>query len=70
MKPFPSICVLGIAMTCASLTVVAGPPALGIGDPAPAFELPGSDGETHTLDDLHDKQVVVLAWFPKAFTGG
>ena len=39
------------------------------GDPAPAFELSGSDGKTYKLSDLKGK-VVVLAWFPKAFTGG
>jgi len=40
------------------------------GDPAPAFELPGSDGKVYKLEDFRDKQAVVLAWFPKAFTGG
>jgi hypothetical protein len=39
------------------------------GDSAPAFSLPGSDGTTHALADLKGK-TVVLAWFPKAFTGG
>jgi peroxiredoxin Q/BCP len=43
---------------------------LEVGDDAPAFELPGSDGETYKLEDFRDKQVVVIAWFPKAFTGG
>lgn len=42
---------------------------LGPGDAAPAFELPGSDGNTHSLADYEGK-TVVLAWFPKAFTGG
>ena len=42
---------------------------LGPGDPAPAFELPGSDGKTHSLADYRGR-TVVLAWFPKAFTGG
>ena len=42
---------------------------LGPGDPAPPFELPGSDGKTHRLADYRGK-TVVLAWFPKAFTGG
>jgi peroxiredoxin Q/BCP len=40
------------------------------GDAAPAFSLPGSDGRTHTLAEHRGKRVVVLAWFPKAFTGG
>jgi len=40
------------------------------GDPAPDFELKGSDGKTYKLADLKDKQAIVIAWFPKAFTGG
>jgi hypothetical protein len=48
--------------------VPAGPPE--VGDPAPDFELPGSDGRTHRLGDFRGKKAVVLAWFPKAFTGG
>jgi peroxiredoxin Q/BCP len=43
---------------------------LNVGDDAPEFELKGSDGETYQLADFKDKQVVVIAWFPKAFTGG
>jgi peroxiredoxin Q/BCP len=41
-----------------------------VGDPAPAFSLPGSDGKTYSLDQFKGKSAVVLAWFPKAFTGG
>jgi peroxiredoxin Q/BCP len=40
------------------------------GDAAPAFELPGSDGKTHSLADNVGKRAVIVAWFPKAFTGG
>ena len=40
------------------------------GDTAPEFSLPGSDGKTYSLKQFKGKQVVVLAWFPKAFTGG
>lgn len=47
----------------------AGAADLKVGDTAPAFELPGSDGKTHRLGDYKGK-TVVLAWFPKAFTGG
>lgn len=41
-----------------------------VGDPAPAFSLPGSDGKTYSLAQFKGKSAVVLAWFPKAFTGG
>jgi cytochrome oxidase Cu insertion factor (SCO1/SenC/PrrC family) len=70
------LCVCAIAALSA-----ASPPADGqtpepqysanlkVGDPAPAFSLPGSDGRTHRLSDYKGK-TVVLAWFPKAFTGG
>src|SRR5262249_26461130 len=40
------------------------------GDAAPDFELKGSDGKMYHLKDFKDKKAVVLAWFPKAFTGG
>ena len=44
--------------------------ALKVGDPAPDFSLQGSDGKTYKLSDFKRKKAVVLAWFPKAFTGG
>ena len=44
--------------------------ALKVGDPAPDFSLQGSDGKTYKLSDFRGKQAVVVAWFPKAFTGG
>ena len=40
------------------------------GDPAPAFDLKGTDGKTYRLADYLGKKAVVIAWFPKAFTGG
>ena len=43
---------------------------LAVGDPAPDFTLPGSDGESYRLADYKKKQAVVLAWFPRAFTPG
>ena len=44
--------------------------SLEAGDQAPDFSLPGSDGSTYRLGDVRGHQAVVLAWFPKAFTGG
>jgi peroxiredoxin Q/BCP len=40
-----------------------------VGDPAPDWTLPASDGATYSLSDLRG-QYVVIAFFPKAFTGG
>jgi peroxiredoxin Q/BCP len=53
-------------------TTGRGEPAVQLepGDIAPDFELPGSDGRTYRLRDFAGKQSVVVAWFPKAFTGG
>jgi len=45
-------------------------PGMKAGDKAPAFRLQGSDGKEHALSDHSGRQVVVLAWFPKAFTAG
>jgi peroxiredoxin len=46
-----------------------GESGLKAGDAAPPFSLQGSDGKVHNLADLKGK-TVVIAWFPKAFTGG
>lgn len=51
------------------LLASAAAAAPGVGDLAPDFALPGSDGQTHTLTDLRGKHVVI-AFFPKAFTSG
>lgn len=61
---------LGFALAGAAAQEPAPAPAgLKIGDQAPPFELPGSDGKVHKLSDYRGT-TVVLAWFPKAFTGG
>ena len=43
---------------------------LKVGDKAPEFEMTGSDGKTYKLSDFQGKQAVVVAWYPRAFTGG
>ncbi len=60
---------LGVASTGVA-RAQAPPVELKVGDVAPAFSLVGSDGKTHTLAESNGKRTVVLAWFPKAFTGG
>ncbi len=41
-----------------------------VGQPAPDFELLGSDGNVHRLGEHRGVRRVVLAWFPKASTPG
>ena len=43
---------------------------LKVGDAAPAFSLPASTGKAITLSEFKGKKKVVLAFYPKAFTGG
>ena len=44
--------------------------ALEVGEMAPDFSLPGSDGKEYSLSTYRGRQTVVLAWFAKAFTEG
>jgi peroxiredoxin Q/BCP len=58
-----------VGLSVASISSL-GAAELKVGDEAPAFSLPGSDGKTYSLDDFKGKKAVVIAWFPKAFTPG
>jgi peroxiredoxin len=69
------IMLIALAGCAAAVTMFAMSQApsgaeLQVGDKAPAFSLPGSDGKTYALASYAGKKAVVLAWFPKAFTGG
>ena len=58
---------LGVALMLSSPAAAA---ELKVGDKAPEFEMKCSDGKTYKLSQFKDKQAVVVAWYPKAFTGG
>jgi peroxiredoxin Q/BCP len=64
-----------VLSTLALLTLVGTAAAvqaaeLSVGDRAPDFKLAASDGKTYHLADYKGKKAVVVAWVPKAFTGG
>lgn len=63
----PSAIVIAITLFLTSATALAAP---AVGDAAPPFRLIGSDGKYYTLAQYTSKQPVVIAFFPKAFTGG
>ena len=66
MKLMKSLIAVFAALLIANVT--AEP--LKVGDKAPDFTLKGTDGKTHKLSEYKGKQAVVLAWYPKALTGG
>ena len=68
MKNLLYCLVTGFALTGA--VHAEDPKPATVGNKAPAFKLPGSDGKTYTLDQFKGKKAVVIAWFPKAKTGG
>ena len=53
-----------------AMATLAGAAELKEGDDAPNWELKGTDGKTYKLSDFKGKQAVVVAWYPKAKTGG
>ena len=69
---------LSVMLTFACVSTLAqqaAPPPqvkthLKVGDAAPDFTLPGTDGKTYKLSDFKDKKTVVLAFYVLAFTGG
>jgi len=66
----PSLLGLSLAaLATLSFAIMTQAAPLKPGDMAPNFELQASDGKTYKLSDLKGKTVVV-AWFPRAFTGG
>jgi len=52
------------------LAMALGASALKVGDKAPDFTLPDTEGKPVSLRALLAKGPVILAFFPKAFTPG
>lgn len=61
-----------ITRSMAALALIASGTALSleVGDIAPDFSLPASDGETYSLEQFKGKQAIIIAWYPRAFTSG
>src|ERR1700757_2200023 len=69
-----SVCLFALAALAAASPALRAAPSelekempadahrLQIGDPAPAFSLPGIDGKTYTLDDFKDAPVLMVAF--------
>ena len=70
MKILAQLAAAAMLATTAQTVAAADAPMLKKGDAAPNFTLKGSDGKTYKLSQFRGKKAVVVAWFPKAFTGG
>jgi peroxiredoxin Q/BCP len=68
MKVFTAVMVCFLAF--ASSGHSSATTALRVGDMAPDFTLQASDGRTYKASDFRNKQAIVLAWFPRAYTSG
>jgi thioredoxin-dependent peroxiredoxin len=69
MRQIPRLLALALVLG-ALLASPATAQELQVGDQAPDFTLPGTDGKTYTLSKDLKGRWVVLAWFPRAFTAG
>jgi len=72
-----AVLTLGLAAALAVSVMAQAPapaaptgPELKVGDVAPDFTLPATDGKTYSLSGNLKGRWVALAWFPKAFTAG
>ena len=70
MMRFAKLAFLVAVGAGAMASAPVGAAELSVGDKAPDFSLAASDGKTYRLSDFKGKKAVVIAWFPKAFTGG
>jgi peroxiredoxin Q/BCP len=68
MKAFAVLMVC--LFTLASSGQTSAATGLKVGDVAPDFTLQASDGRTYKTSDFRNKQAIVLAWFPRAYTSG
>lgn len=70
MKKYGIAAALVGLVTSLAVWTRAATPMPAVGQPAPDFALLGSDGRAHSLRSHKGRQPIVLAFFPKAFTGG
>lgn len=68
MRSLVPAAMLVSAVTLAPASAAAAD--LAVGDAAPDFTLPSTDGNEVTLSSFAGQKKVVLAFFPKAFTAG
>jgi AhpC/TSA family protein len=69
MRFFQRLC-LGLGLAAFAMSMSATAADLKERDDAPDWELKGTDGKTYKLSEFKGQKAVVVAWYPKAKTGG
>ncbi|MFN3193092.1 MAG: peroxiredoxin family protein [Aureliella sp.] len=67
---FAASLIAGFAVASKAAEETGASKELKVGDSSPKFEMKGSDGKTYQAADFIGKKAVIIAWFPRAFTGG
>ena len=62
--------VLALSVVCQSWLVGHAADGLKVGADCPDFEMEGTDGTKYSLKDMVGKKAFIIAWYPRAFTGG
>jgi peroxiredoxin Q/BCP len=70
MKAFSLVSAAALAAALFVVSPLSAAEGLKPGDDAPDFTMVGTDGKTYKLSDFKGKQAIVIAWYPRAFTGG
>lgn len=71
MKAIRALAACSLVVAALSAQQITPPKTtLKVGDQAPDFTLPDSSRKPVKLSDFRGKKVVILAFFPAAFSGG
>lgn len=62
--------VLALGFVGQSCLVSHAADGLKVGADCPDFEMEGTDGTKYSLKDMVGKKAFIIAWYPRAFTGG
>ena len=70
LATFVMSAVLALGFVFQSLVVSYAADGLKVGADCPDFEMEGTDGTKYSLKDMVGKKAFIIAWYPRAFTGG
>lgn len=61
---------LAIVLGLTAFNATQAADGLKVGADCPDFEMEGTDGKKYSLKEMVGKKAFIIAWYPRAFTGG